>query len=157
MPERLRRARSYAVGAWHAVARGDVNALRAGWWALRAARCVHRQLPRRGPVAVDLPRVPAVGSSAPERTARLVGAVVARRRASCLEAALVAQAWARAHGRPRDVIVGVTAPGKGFAAHAWLDGDEVDSRYVELWRVAPCARSEDARRRPFRILTAARG
>jgi hypothetical protein len=99
---------------------------------------------------VDLPGVPAIGTSAAERNARLVGAVAARHRASCLEAALVAQAWARAHGRPRDVIVGVTAPGKGFAAHAWLDGDEVDPRYVELWRVAAGARSENTHRQPHR-------
>jgi hypothetical protein len=36
---------------------------------------------------------------------------------------MVLQAWDTAHGRCRDLVVGITAPGQGFRAHAWLDGD----------------------------------
>ena len=52
-------------------------------------------------------------------------AVVALRlgRATCLQRSLILQAWDRAHGRDRAVVIGVTAPGDGFRAHAWLDGD----------------------------------
>jgi hypothetical protein len=35
----------------------------------------------------------------------------------------VLQAWHAARGVHRDVVIGVTAPAKGFTAHAWLDGD----------------------------------
>ena len=46
------------------------------------------------------------------------------------------QAWHAAHGEPRDVIVGVTAPGAEFRAHAWLDGEEpcAGDRFAELTR-----------------------
>jgi hypothetical protein len=44
-------------------------------------------------------------------------------RANCLVRASVRQAWYAAHGDLRDVVIGVTAPSGGFAAHAWLDGD----------------------------------
>jgi len=39
--------------------------------------------------------------------------------------AIVAQAWEAAHGRRRDLIVGVTAPGN-FRAHAWLEDERPD-------------------------------
>ena len=45
-----------------------------------------------------------------------------RRGESCLVRAIVRQAWEAAHGRRRDLIVGVTDPA-GFRAHAWLEGD----------------------------------
>jgi Transglutaminase-like superfamily len=47
-----------------------------------------------------------------------------RMRESCLVNAIVVQAWDSAHGRSRDLVVGVTGP-DGFRAHAWLDGDPV--------------------------------
>lgn len=36
------------------------------------------------------------------------------------------QAWEAAHGRRRDLVVGITGP-DGFRAHAWLEGDPVPS------------------------------
>jgi hypothetical protein len=47
-----------------------------------------------------------------------------RMRESCLVNAIVVQAWDSAHGRRRDLVVGVTGP-DGFRAHAWLAGDPV--------------------------------
>ena len=41
---------------------------------------------------------------------------------SCLVNAIVLQAWEAAHGRRRDLVVGITGP-DGFSAHAWLQGD----------------------------------
>ena len=43
---------------------------------------------------------------------------------SCLVNAIVLQTWEAAHGRRRDLVVGVTGP-NGFSAHAWLQGDPV--------------------------------
>jgi hypothetical protein len=43
---------------------------------------------------------------------------------SCLVNAIVLQAWEAAHGRRRDLVVGITRP-DGFRAHAWLQGDPV--------------------------------
>jgi len=48
--------------------------------------------------------------------------VLRRRGESCLVKAIVLQAWEAAHGRRRDLIVGVTDPTE-FRAHAWLEGD----------------------------------
>jgi Transglutaminase-like superfamily len=52
---------------------------------------------------------------------------LSRMRESCLVNAIVVQAWDSAHGRRRDLVVGVTGP-DGFRAHAWLDGDPVPAR-----------------------------
>jgi hypothetical protein len=52
---------------------------------------------------------------------RGVEAVLRRSKATCLEAALVRQHWLAVHGVICDVVIGVTAPGAGFRAHAWLD------------------------------------
>jgi hypothetical protein len=45
-------------------------------------------------------------------------------RESCLVNAIVLQAWEAAHGRRRDLVIGITAP-EAFSAHAWLEGDPV--------------------------------
>jgi hypothetical protein len=47
-------------------------------------------------------------------------------RESCLVNAIVVQAWETAHGRRRDLVVGVTGPDR-FRAHAWLEGDPVSA------------------------------
>lgn len=106
--------------------------LRAAFWTWRAARRAARSYegPPFGPPT--LPRVPAV----PEAARRGMLGVLRRSRASCLIRATVVQAWEAAHGRPRDLLIGVTSPGSGFRAHAWLDGDppHSDEGYVELFR-----------------------
>jgi hypothetical protein len=67
-----------------------------------------------------------------------------------MERALVLQTWFAAHGDPRDVVVGVTAPGPEFSAHAWLDGDEpcAGERFVELTRRAPPTTTGERRPAP---------
>jgi hypothetical protein len=110
----------------------DVATLRAAWWTWSAARSAARQLGRRkGIDEVRLPEVPAL----PDSAGRGVAAVFRRRRHSCIVEALVWQTWHQAHGSPRDLIVGVTAPGDEFQAHAWLDGDPApELRFHELLR-----------------------
>lgn len=54
--------------------------------------------------------------------------VLGLRRDTCLVRSAVLQEWDLVHGRPRDLVIGVTAPGPGFKAHAWLDGDPPAAR-----------------------------
>ena len=63
--------------------------------------------------------------------------VLRRSPATCLESALVLQAWLAAQGDPRDVVIGVASPASGFAAHAWVDGepDRVSRGFDELTRL----------------------
>jgi transglutaminase superfamily protein len=93
--------------------------LRAALWTLRAARVAKKQISDGRWDAVALPRVPAV----PHASLRAVESVLRRTRTMCLPAAIVRQAWFASHGAKRDLVVGVTAPSRGFEAHAWLEGD----------------------------------
>ncbi|HWC25367.1 MAG TPA: lasso peptide biosynthesis B2 protein [Solirubrobacteraceae bacterium] len=113
----------------------DLATLRAAWWAQRALHRARRQLPRRTLDDVALPRPPRL----PPHAVRGVRALLRRRPHSCLEGALVAQRWLAACGDRRDVVIGVTAPGEDFGAHAWLDGDPVANAgtFRELRRVRP--------------------
>ena len=112
-----------------------LRALLAGWWTVRAARAVRSQLARHALTPVVVPAVPAsLAGSGP----RAVEAVLRWRRAPCLERATVLQAWDLAHGRPRDVVVGVRGPAS-FGAHAWLDGAASGAGYTELLRRPPTA------------------
>jgi hypothetical protein len=43
---------------------------------------------------------------------------------TCLVNSIVVQAWEAAHGRRRDLVIGITGL-DGFRAHAWLEGDPV--------------------------------
>jgi hypothetical protein len=107
-----------------------IRTLRAAWWtdrALRRARAVLRDGELR---AVKLPAPPRGGE-------RGVYAVLRRREPSCLERSLVLQRWLTAHGDPRDVVIGTTGTA-GFAAHAWLDGEEAGvDRFTEITRLPP--------------------
>jgi hypothetical protein len=110
----------------------DLATLRAAWWALRAARRARLATASDGTAAVSLPPVPPL----PSRARRGVAVVLRRSSYSCLVRANVLQAWDAAHGRPRDLIIGVTAPGPDFRAHAWLAGDRAcqDDEFRELLR-----------------------
>jgi SAM-dependent methyltransferase len=76
---------------------------------------------------------------------RIVRATLRVGRASCLERSLILQAWHAQSGELRDVVIGVTAPGDEFGAHAWLDGLEPasESDFHELRRLAPRAPQTD--------------
>ena len=96
-----------------------ISSARAAWWAQRAARRVRRDLAADGLDRLTVRSPPPLPSGCRPR----VVAVLGMRRDTCLVRASVLQAWDLAHGKPRDLIIGVTAPGPGFRAHAWLDGD----------------------------------
>lgn len=114
--------------------RVDLPTLRAAWWTVRSIRRVRRSLDRDGLETVQrLPSVPPVD----EPARRGVNAVLRRSRETCLVQSMVIQAWESAHGRPRDLIVGVTSPSVDFEAHAWLEGDPPppeEDGYQELLR-----------------------
>jgi Transglutaminase-like superfamily len=88
-------------------------------WALRALRVAKKELRGGRWESIGLPRVPNV----PHSSMRAVDSVLGRTGATCLPKAILRQAWFAAHGSNRDLVVGVTAPSRGFEAHAWLEGD----------------------------------
>jgi hypothetical protein len=117
--------------------RPDAATLRAAWWANRALRRTRRSLRAEGLATTSVAPPPPL----PEHARRGVSAILHRTGASCLERSMVLQAWEAAHGRHRDLVVGVTAPGRGasaFRAHAWLEGDPPSSSagFRELFRRA---------------------
>jgi transglutaminase superfamily protein len=112
----------------------DLASLRAAVWAARALRYVRRELRDRPLREVRVPAPPAL----PEHAARGVFAALRRVEPSCLERSLVLQRWMASHGDPREVVVGVSAPG-AFRAHAWLAGEHPPegAGFAELMRLAP--------------------
>jgi hypothetical protein len=115
-----------------ALRRLDPAALCGAWWALRAVRRVRRDLRSRPVETVRLPSPRGI----PARGERGVYAVLKRLAPTCLERALVLQRWLAWRGEPRTVVIGVTAPGPDFRAHAWLDGESAPE-FHEVARVAP--------------------
>jgi Transglutaminase-like superfamily len=110
----------------------DPAMLRAAWWTARSLRRARRQLRRGAFGEVRLSEPPEL----PEGAVRAVHTVLRRASPTCLERSLVLQRWFAAHGSLRDVVIGVKAPADGFAAHAWLDGDDDAQRYSELARLS---------------------
>jgi hypothetical protein len=109
-----------------------LGTLRAAWWTLRALRSVRGQLSAGRLHDVVLPALPRLSDDA----LRGVEAVLRRRPNSCLESAMLLQHWHSTHGRPLDVLVGVTGS-EGFGAHAWLEDEPAPSRFAELFRLSP--------------------
>jgi hypothetical protein len=112
-----------------------LDGLRAGWWGLRAVRSARRSLERGGLDAVELPAPPAISDD----RERWVRATLRLTGSRCLVRSIVLQAWRAARGRSCALVIGVTAPGSGFRAHAWLDGDPHGDRgiFTEILRRAP--------------------
>ena len=109
--------------------------LLAATWAVFGVASVKRQL-RAGRSRPVVRRPPSLPGSA----GRGVEGVLTRLSATCLEGAMVRQAWMVAQGDPRDVVIGV--PPTGLAngpAHAWVDGLDTRSpqRFLELHRIQP--------------------
>jgi len=79
----------------------------------------------------------------PAEAGRVVEAVLRRRGRTCLERALVLQAWHAADGESRDVVIGVARSEPSFRAHAWLDGDpSVRESDFEVLRRQPPVHAE---------------
>jgi hypothetical protein len=115
--------------------RGSLPNVVAGVWSFVALSRLRRELPGLGTSATVLapPRILVAGLPG-------VYAVLRRRKATCLERSLVLQRWLASQGRPTEVVIGVSAPGEAFAAHAWLADygfDPESIRYKELMRLPP--------------------
>lgn len=109
--------------------------VRALLWTARALHSTRRQVRRHlAVVVVPAPRRPVAVHT------RWVRAVVRRTPTTCLVQALVLQRWQLGLGDPRDVVVGVTPPSRGFRAHAWLDGTPAGGDFQELRRIPPPSR-----------------
>lgn len=105
-------------------------------WALLALASVRRQLRSSALADVAVARA----SWLPRASHPVVSWTLRIGRASCLERALVMQAWSAAHGRDLAVVIGVQQADGAFAAHAWLDGDgdgaeRGDLPFAELLRL----------------------
>lgn len=106
--------------------------VRAALWTLTTLKSIRRQLSGGRFDQLEIPspaKIPATAS-------RGLYGILRRRQSSCLERALLLQAWYATHGNPRDVVIGVTGP-LDFAAHAWLDGETRchDDGFREILRV----------------------
>lgn len=111
------------------------EALAGAAWAAVALQLVRHRLRRHG-LQAEVPRPPHLGPHG----ARGVVAALRRLSPTCLERALVEQAWLASRGTELDVVIGV--PREGFTsgpAHAWLEGAlSGDERaYVEIHRLSP--------------------
>jgi hypothetical protein len=109
-----------------------IGPLYGAWWSWSATRSVRRQL-RARPVSAVRVGPPALRLRGGDRGVR---AVLRRMEPSCLERALVLQAWLRAQGTARAVVIGVTAAEPGFRAHAWIEGEDF-AGFTEIARLAP--------------------
>jgi len=104
-------------------------------WATLAARRVRRELRSKG-IQARAPRPPRLG----RRAGLGVTGALSRLSPTCLERALVLQAWLASQGIMRDVVIGVPPEGmKLQPAHAWVDGTDTVSpaHYLELHRLPP--------------------
>lgn len=110
--------------------------LRAAAWTLSVHAGLRKRLDTEGAEASVPPPPPL-----PPAALRVVRATLRARRASCLEGAIVLQRWHAAHARRLDLVIGVTAPGDGFHAHAWLEGEDLrpGDEFTEILRRPPPA------------------
>jgi hypothetical protein len=115
--------------------RAAPSTLRAAWWAWRSVRLARRQLRADGIRArVDPPPRLPWGSRGG------VYGVLHRLDPTCIERALVEQAWLRSFDLSRDVVVGVKTEDRTLQAHAWLDGlarPSEHASYRVIHRISP--------------------
>jgi len=107
--------------------------VRSMWWAAHALAGVRRSLRHSALPEVTVASPPVL----PAEALRGVRFVLRRRGATCLQRALVLQAWHAAQGSPREIVIGVAGRSDAFSAHAWLEGDsgEQSRGFDELIRL----------------------
>ncbi len=117
------------------ILRSPVEWARVALWTWSQSRRLRAALIRDGTHAISaIGRPPAVSG----RHRAVVTAVLRRVGATCLVSAAILQRWDADHDRPRPLVIGVErSPSAGFAAHAWLDGDDGNEDFVELHRLLP--------------------
>ena len=113
-----------------AALRSPATGVRTLRWAVRAHRQVRGHLAGDQLAAVDLPSPPDTSPG----SRHLVAAALRLRTATCLQRCVVLQRFDAAAGLDRAVVIGVTAPGADFRAHAWLEGEPAGGGFTELHR-----------------------
>ncbi|MGI9326268.1 MAG: lasso peptide biosynthesis B2 protein [Pseudomonadales bacterium] len=111
---------------------GLILSIRAYSWARSELETVKKSLPDSG---VTTRAQPPEGIA--PRGQRGVDWALRREKPTCLERALVLQAWLAAAGPAPDVIIGVRAGEAATEAHAWVDGSDpwYDPSYEEITRL----------------------
>lgn len=114
--------------------RRSLPTLRAAAWTLYAVWSTRRSLRSRG-LEARVPPIPRL----PAGARRGVSAVLRRLEPTCLERAMVEQAWLGTHGITTTVVVGVARQSGDVTAHAWLEGDGLPARdpggHTEIHRI----------------------
>lgn len=102
-------------------------------WAVRELRDVHRRLPIEGAAT----RIPLAAGMGPRGWLGIQLAFVVTQ-PTCLERALLLQAWMGGYTDPPDVVIGIRNGSKGVEAHAWVEDRDpwFDPSYTELTRLA---------------------
>jgi hypothetical protein len=122
---------SRAANAGRKLRHVDVLAVRSALWTLRTRADSAKQLRFGGLPGVRLTAPPSLRP----KDRRVVVSLLRALGASCLERSLVLQRFDAATGMARTVIIGVTSPGRGFRAHAWLAGEpQRDGDFREIVR-----------------------
>lgn len=108
--------------------------LRSLRWAVRQLRDVHRRLPIEGAAT----RIPLAAGMGPRGWWGIRIAFIATQ-PTCLERALLLQAWMGGYTDAPDVVIGVRKASGGVEAHAWIEDRDplFDPSYTELTRLAP--------------------
>lgn len=119
-----------ALAVW-----APLETARVGFWAWREAR---RLADRLGGKGLDAASAIAPAPAASDAQRPTVVAALDLAGATCLVRAALLQRWDADHGRRRPLVIGVGLTSEdGFAAHAWLDGDDANGDFVELHRHLP--------------------
>lgn len=132
---RSSRADATALAGEPVAGRFALISLRAARWTLWSLLRARRSLRADGLQAKVAPP-PRLSWSA----RRGVYTVLRRTSPTCLERAIVMQAWLAAHGRLHDVVVGVASTEGRMCAHAWIDAGTAPpdaDGYRELTRIPP--------------------
>lgn len=124
---------STLVGQWIRIATGIAPNVASFRWALIQSRTIRRKVHSEGATArVPFPMVPG------PRGWWGVRAAIVLFKPTCLERALVLQAWIGGYTDPPDVVIGVRRRAGAVEAHAWVDGADpwFDPSYDEIARFA---------------------
>jgi hypothetical protein len=100
-------------------------------WAVVQCRGIRRRIRIEGAAA----RVPPPTDAGPRGWLGVRAGIVLLR-PTCLERALVIQAWVGGYAEPPDVVIGVRRRAGVVEAHAWVDGSDpwFDPSYHEIAR-----------------------
>lgn len=117
--------------AFTALVTGPVSTCRVATWTVESVRLLRAELIDNGLEAISRLTEP---PAARERHRTIVVATLWGLRATCLVRSAVLQRWDAEHGVARSLHIGVRRSDGGVEAHAWLDGERVDTDFSELHR-----------------------